>query len=49
MGAWIETALSTLNDFSGSVAPYVGAWIETMSLIARIVARMRRTIRGCVD
>ena len=31
MGAWIETANNhVLNRFVGVVAPYMGAWIETV-------------------
>ena len=29
VGAWIETALSSIFHLGKLVAPYVGAWIET--------------------
>ena len=29
VGAWIETPVPCLHNFSVQVAPYVGAWIET--------------------
>ena len=32
-----------------NVAPYVGAWIETSSAVARIISLKGRTLRGCVD
>ena len=31
------------------VAPYVGAWIETVSSAASTVHTIGRTLRGCVD
>ena len=31
------------------VAPYVGAWIETVSMHYTIVSFARRTLCGCVD
>ena len=31
------------------VAPYVGAWIETILMIMQIVEVVSRTLRGCVD
>ena len=31
MGAWIETPLKGPEDDVPSVAPYMGAWIETLS------------------
>ena len=30
VGAWIETALSSIFHLGKLVAPYVGAWIETL-------------------
>ena len=30
MGAWIETKLGCINKQKHAVAPYVGAWIETL-------------------
>ena len=32
MGAWIETLMALLEDWSYLVAPRVGAWIETSSV-----------------
>ena len=32
-----------------SVAPYVGAWIETMIYDTFVSPDIRRTLRGCVD
>ena len=32
MGAWIETPVQPLGGDVDGVAPYVGAWIETMAL-----------------
>ena len=32
-----------------SVAPYVGAWIETVGTLPSIVIIAGRTLRGCVD
>ncbi len=31
------------------VAPYVGAWIETLKAIALLLFFYRRTLCGCVD
>ena len=33
MGAWIETLLGYINKNTHTVAPYVGAWIETYDTI----------------
>ena len=30
MGAWIETNLRRVNPADREVAPYMGAWIETI-------------------
>ena len=30
MGAWIETSIRSRETFGKYVAPYVGAWIETV-------------------
>ena len=32
MGAWIETVILTTDTTHVVVAPYVGAWIETLSV-----------------
>ena len=32
-----------------NVAPYVGAWIETLIAAKSILAHRCRTLRGCVD
>ena len=37
------------NECPHAVAPYVGAWIETLVWDALLIARTRRTLRGCVD
>ncbi len=37
-----------LTDLS-SVAPYVGAWIETSTSIRSMFMEISRTLRGCVD
>ena len=37
----------TLQD--NSVAPYVGAWIETFHIYFCPTSNLRRTLRGCVD
>ena len=31
------------------VAPYVGAWIETLSATIQVEVLQRRTLCGCVD
>ena len=36
MGAWIETRLNLLLDLEAEVAPRVGAWIETDTIIDEI-------------
>ena len=33
MGAWIETYLQNFNKLKTAVAPLVGAWIETKTLV----------------
>ena len=48
MGAWIETFRLGTDDDESSVAPYVGAWIETVAA-AMNMAEYGRTLRGCVD
>ena len=49
MGAWIETGISTAAGAAAGVAPYVGAWIETLlgGVVNNLLAS--RTLRGCVD
>ena len=49
MGAWIETAKANDMRAAGLVAPYVGAWIETLlgGLFGK--SNTSRTLRGCVD
>ena len=49
MGAWIETSPPRQSRRHTSVAPYMGAWIETHSLIDIAATTMRRTLYGCVD
>ena len=49
MGAWIETLRRVKAAVCNGVAPYVGAWIETLFQRQQIVAAMGRTLRGCVD
>ena len=36
MGAWIETCMSGDIGFNMTVAPYVGAWIETRHCISKV-------------
>ena len=36
-------------DIIGSVAPYVGAWIETTTAVKEANNKARRTLCGCVD
>ena len=49
MGAWIET-LSRKDEYTLTlVAPYVGAWIETVLTPKGQALRKGRTLRGCVD
>ena len=36
-------------DLNKKVAPYVGAWIETIRPMSITGEPMRRTLRGCVD
>ena len=49
MGAWIETVVPLdINDVF-SVAPYVGAWIETDKKDTLKTKISGRTLRGCVD
>ena len=49
VGAWIETIFNKSNMILQLVAPYVGAWIETGREAVQTVARVCRTLRGCVD
>ena len=37
------------SERQGSVAPYVGAWIETHHVAAAMTMEQSRTLRGCVD
>ena len=32
-----------------SVAPFVGAWIETTKVLIHYLGEISRTLRGCVD
>ena len=34
MGAWIETHMFPVTCFARKVAPYVGAWIETVNILS---------------
>ena len=49
MGAWIETNTLPLAVVNYIVAPYVGAWIETLKKKGVAKIATRRTLRGCVD
>ena len=49
MGAWIETEEIREHSESKTVAPYVGAWIETVVEELKQARAKRRTLRGCVD
>ena len=48
MGAWIETGATAIIVLIVSVAPYMGAWIETLSQISE-KQFVGRTLYGCVD
>ena len=37
------------DEQAGRVAPYVGAWIETIFTLQVSSPSMGRTLRGCVD
>ena len=49
MGAWIETAFPYVNVEGKIVAPLVGAWIETATVVMGVFSSGGRTPRGCVD
>ena len=38
MGAWIETKEAALTLDQAGVAPYVGAWIETIAVFASLIS-----------
>ncbi len=48
MGAWIETSSLIVGLFSPKVAPYVGAWIETVLtvLFSQLVRSHPTWVRG---
>ena len=45
----LKLNLLHLEDVRETVAPYVGAWIETLNCFVALVWSLRRTLRGCVD
>ena len=45
----LKHALNLTSNFVSVVAPYVGAWIETQSVLNRASVGLGRTLRGCVD
>ena len=49
MGAWIETSDFNINTVTNTVAPRVGAWIETLFVTNDMKGWYRRTPCGCVD
>ena len=49
MGAWIETEVEELSIEDIEVAPYVGAWIETVLTQSTQHGYTSRTLCGCVD
>ena len=49
MGAWIETYAKHVALGLDFVAPRVGAWIETSTVLLLILFLEGRTPCGCVD
>ena len=49
MGAWIETYKSFNPSKLTIVAPFMGAWIETLNVIGKTADAISRTLHGCVD
>ena len=49
MGAWIETHRLGYMFPKRKVAPYMGAWIETLIRLESSKSELRRTLYGCVD
>ncbi len=49
MGAWIEIREYYLKNYSITVAPYMGAWIEIICGYGARLAYIGRTLHGCVD
>ena len=45
----LKHAWCTCHDGQLSVAPYVGAWIETCDYVELTSTGFSRTLRGCVD
>ena len=48
MGAWIETKSLCVRTMTHSVAPYMGAWIETATS-QRMTTGITSHPNGCVD
>ena len=44
MGAWIETKLLNDKDTNLSVAPRVGAWIETAEMVGDLAGRLSHPV-----
>ena len=49
MGAWIETAEGVRDLIADIVAPFMGAWIETVSIALKNPHKQRRSLHGSVD
>ena len=49
MGVWIETGEAKTGYTGDGVTPFVGVWIETISLLLGKVGVHSHTLRGCVD
>ena len=49
MGAWIETIELCVELQNFLVAPFMGAWIETLTQLEFIDKELSRTLHGCVD
>jgi len=49
VGAWIETMVRCTASSSSSVAPRVGAWIETIGYVLGESTMVGRPPRGGVD
>ena len=45
----LKLGLHSLPKSGGFVAPYVGAWIETVGTLFPCQCPVSRTLRGCVD
>ena len=49
MGAWIETSNRAKGAGEATVAPFMGAWIETLAEAGIFVLFYGRSLHGSVD